>query len=145
MMKLFKNWNFLYFLNTLFGVSVIIGMLYAAKYARSGSFGLITVPGTTNVDHINAGRITERVWLTATKLGLALHPCTGFLYCKEMLESNKNNGFSEKHAKMLTDAYISIAKIFNTEDTMLMLFRIGHAEKPLEVAKRVHPEITFIR
>ncbi len=145
MMKLLKNWQFFNILNMMFHVSTIISKLYEAKYARSGSFGLVTVPGTTNVDHINAGRITERVWLTATKLGLALQPCTGFLYCKEAIESNKNNGFSKRHTEMIKDAYISVAKIFNTEDTMLMLFRIGHAEKPLEVAKRIQPEITFIR
>ncbi len=145
MMKLLKDWQFFSILNMFFRVSTIISKLYEAKYARSGTFGLITVPGTTNLDHINAGRITQRVWLTATKLGLALQPCTGFLYCKEAIESNKNNGFSEKHTEMIMDASASVATIFKTEDTMLMLFRIGHAEKPLEVAKRIRPEITFIR
>ena len=36
--------------------------------------GLICATGDTHLDHVRAGQLFERLWLTATALGLSIHP-----------------------------------------------------------------------
>lgn len=138
--KLFKNWFILRLLNKLAGVSKMIVKENAEKYAASGTLAVVAVNGKTSKDFVNAGRAMERVWLTATKLGLAVHPNTGILYFTEQITSGNAGAFSTGHIAQIKEAYQTIAKNFGVEGkTLPMLFRIGFADAPTARALRLEP------
>ena len=142
-MKMLKSWTLVSFLNTFFNFGKVIALISQIKYTNSGSFGLISVNGNSPSDYIKAGRTAERVWLTATKLGLSMQPSTGILYLQKNLKQSSSH-FSPKNILMIEETCKSIATIFDDHDNLCMLFRIGHAKRPKDVATRIAPEIVFI-
>jgi nitroreductase len=142
-MRMLSNWYILRFLN-IFGTSKIIAFIFGMKYATSGAFGLVSVKGNTPLDYIHGGMMTERIWLTATKLGLAMQPCTGILYMMKAIEDNENSPFSDKHTILIKKTNEKIAEIFEEKDTMVMTFRVGYAAPQKHVSLRIKPDITFL-
>lgn len=144
--KLFKSWKLLSFLNSFVKVSKKIAKENGEKYARSGTVGVLSVDSTTPEAYVNLGRSVERMWLTATKLGLAVHPCNGTIYFFDAIESG-NDSFSDEHIKLIKEAYSKMTTIFFQETTtkrLAFMFRIGHAALPTARAKRMVPCITYI-
>lgn len=142
--KLFKNWKILSLLNRVVGVARKISQENGEKYATSGTLGAIVMTSTAKEGWVNAGRSVQRMWLTATKLGLSVHPCNGTIYCMEQINDGGKNNFSEKHSTLITQAYQDIAKGFTiSEGTIGFVFRIGYADPPTARALRLAPEIEF--
>ena len=140
--KLFKSWLILRILNKLAGASKMIVKENAEKYAKSGTIGVIIAKGNSDADWVNAGRTFERVWLTATKLGLSLHPCTGVLYFMERIKGGDKSAFSPCHLKLIEEAYRNILKVFSAEGQAIpMMFRLGFAEPPSARSRRMPPRI----
>lgn len=93
------------------------------KQAHSAAaFGWITTADNTREDQVRAGRAYERINLTATSLGLAMHPLSQVL---------------QEYADMreLQDDFLSFLEI-PTGHTVQMLFRLGHAEPVEHTARR---------
>jgi hypothetical protein len=72
-----------------FGVARVMGKLGAGKaliagarqaLTASSAFAVITIPGHSLADYLQGGRAMERVWLTATSLGLAFQPLAALAY-----------------------------------------------------------------
>lgn len=144
--KLFKSWFILRILNKVAGVSKMIVKENAEKYAKSGTLGAVVVNGNTSKDFVNAGRTVQRIWLTATKLGLSIHPCTGVLYFTEQINDGGSSVFSVKHLEMIKHAYKDIISVFGTDGrTIPMLFRIGCANEPTARSMRMKPHIINMR
>jgi hypothetical protein len=142
--KLFKNWSVLALLNSILGVSKMISKENGEKYAKSGTLGIIIANGTGKTDYVNAGRTLQRVWLTGTKLGLAMHPCTGAIYFMEQLQDNGGKEFSNFHQSLIRKAHADIMGAFGVSGVATpMLFRIGFAEKASARALRLDPMITY--
>lgn len=140
--KLFKNWFILKILNKVVGVSKMIVKENAEKYAKSGTLGAIVITGNTSEYFVNAGRTVQRVWLTATKLGLSIHPCTGVPYFTEQIKDGGESFFSKKHLEMIKLAYKDITSIFGMESKIIpLLFRIGYADNPTARSTRMKPNI----
>ncbi len=135
--KLLGNWGLVSFLN-IFGLSRIIPFQSYKLCIGSSAMGLIQVPGTTPEDFVLGGRLLQRVWLTATKHGLAFHPMTGITFLIQRLHLDREPGFSEAHKKLLEKAWGYIQRVFPVDKSkgMIMLFRVGYAPPPLVHAPR---------
>ncbi|MDI6791036.1 MAG: hypothetical protein QME44_10180, partial [Thermodesulfobacteriota bacterium] len=135
--KLLRNWGLVSFLN-IFGLSRIIPFQSYKLCIGSSAMGLIQLPGTTPEDFVLGGRLLQRVWLTATKYGLAFHPMTGVTFLIQRLYLDREPGFSEAHKKLLEKAWGYIQRVFPVDRSkgMIMLFRVGYAPPPLVHAPR---------
>lgn len=146
--KLFKHWTILRLLNRFLKVSTMISKENGEKYTQGGTFGAVLIDGASNIDYVNAGRASQRVWLTATKLRIAMHPCNGVIYFMEQIRDNGGSEFSKEHHVLIEKAYADIRSSFSisTEKTVIpMIFRIGFAEKPSARSVRLKPVITVTK
>jgi hypothetical protein len=142
--KLFKHWFLLRIGNALLKVSTMISKENGEKYAAGGAFGMILLEGTTNADYVALGRKMERLWLTATKHGIAMHPCNGTLYLMSRLTLYGEGEFSKAHVKLITEAYKTIVAASGNQKRQIgFIFRMGKAEKPTATATRLPPSITY--
>ena len=143
--KLFKSWFMLSLLNKILGVSKMISKDNGKKYAESGSLVAITMSGTTKSDYVYLGMQMERFWLTATKLGLAVHPCNGTLYLKIHTHHHGQEAFSDEHITIINDAHKVLIDSFKVKQGRIgLIFRIGRAEKPSARARRLPPVIQVL-
>ncbi len=143
--KLFKNWSVLSVFNSILGVSKKIGKENGEKYGKSGTFGTIILESSSAQDYVKVGRGVQRMWLSATTIGLALHPCNGVSYLVDYIHEHHDHAFSKKHAELLEEACREVKDGFGVEDKKLaFVFRIGKAEPPTAHAKRLKPVIIFV-
>ncbi|MDP2993307.1 MAG: nitroreductase, partial [Deltaproteobacteria bacterium] len=135
--KLLGNWGLVSFLN-LFGLSRIIPFQSYKLCIGSSALGLIQMPGTTPEDFVLGGRLLQKVWLTATKHGLAFHPMTGITFLMQRIYIDGEPGFSETHKKLLEKAWGYLRNVFPVDKSkgIIMLFRIGYASIPSVRAPR---------
>ncbi len=140
--KLFKSWPILSCLNRILKVSTMISKENGEKYAKGGAFGAIMMSGTTNEDFVRLGMSMQRLWLTATGLDIAMHPCNGTLYLMNHLEDSGAGDFSEKHNRGIRGAYQEIVEQFSFGDKKIgFIFRMGKADPPTATAKRKVPVV----
>ncbi len=143
MMRLFlKRWPVMRALNTL-GMASMIARTNAGVYASSSAIGAVVMPGSKLEDFINAGRIMQRTWLTATKLGLSIQPMTGVLFFMQGIQAGKTELFLPHHLELIKSAHQDIYRTFGVSgrDTVSMMFRIGYGGAPTARASKLPPEI----
>lgn len=142
--KLFKHWIILSVLNKILGVSKMISKENGEKYSASGSFGAVHMDGETKEDYVNVGRSVQRIWLTSTSLGIAMHPCNGTIYFMEHWKDSGGKEFSKNHKELIKQSYEVILNSFNVKDSKIVfIFRMGYADKPSAQATRLAPSIVF--
>lgn len=128
------------------GLSKFIAKDNAKLYASVSAMGAIVVDGNSSEDFILAGRLMQRVWLKATKIGLSVHPVTGVLFLMQRVLAGETEGFSPSHIGLLHKAYEEIKRAYGVKnETIAMLFRIGRAEPPSAISSRKEPDIIFSR
>jgi hypothetical protein len=129
--RIISSWSVMSFLN-MFGLSSIIGRVNSGLLKNASAIGLIVMDNASKSDYLNAGRYFERIWLTATSLGLAFHPFGGIPFLITRILQAKNEGFSNKHYETLVSAYNKLLDIFpiKKNNALIILFRIGYAKKP---------------
>lgn len=71
-----RKWWFVRIAN-LFGLSHMVAKNFEKMLTSSSMIGFITVPTFDKYDAIKAGRALQRVWLEATRQGLAFQPIVG--------------------------------------------------------------------
>jgi hypothetical protein len=139
--KLFRHWGLVKFLNS-FGLSKMLAKQSSKLYADSAVFGAIVVPNNSKVDFVIAGRIMQRVWLYAVKLGLSMQPVTALVFLEQRILSGQIQELSPNHIKLIQIACKQIKNLFTiTEGIIAMLFRIGDGEEPSARSSRMEPEI----
>ncbi|MEK7636473.1 MAG: nitroreductase family protein, partial [Patescibacteria group bacterium] len=79
LMKLFGRWSFVRILNKV-GFAKKIQQKSAEACLSSSALCAILVDSDTNKDFLMGGRLFQRIWLTATQLGLSIQPMTGIPY-----------------------------------------------------------------
>jgi nitroreductase len=99
---------------------------------RSSAAGLITVGGASPGCALRGGRAVERLWLEATRLGLALQPVTALVYLFEMLDGSGATIFSGRERDELRSLRARFDALFAAANggTRLMLFRVTTAAAP---------------
>lgn len=141
MFKIFSKWSRMRIFNAL-GFPKMVLKQNAQVYASAGAMGAITIPGSTPRDFINAGRLTQRVWLTVTKLGLSMQPLTGILFFMLRIRAGDFDSFAAMHQQLIKEKYAVAEKVFNVslQKTIVMMFRIGDGEKPSARSARYSSE-----
>lgn len=105
---------------------------------RSSAAGLVTVGGASPGCALRGGRAVERLWLEATRLGLALQPVTALVYLFELLDGSAATIFSSRERDELRGLRARFDALFAAAQggTRLMLFRVGTAAAPSARAPR---------
>lgn len=141
--KLFRNWNILNFFNK-FGFSKMAAKGNIKLYARVGAIGAIVVKNNTPVDFVTAGRIMQRVWLKAAKMGLSIQPVTGIIFFIQRILAGEAQDFSTEQVGLIKSAYKNIAEAFGVQGkTIAMLFRIGYSGEPSARSLRLPPNVAY--
>jgi nitroreductase len=145
MFRLFKNWKVMKLFNKI-SLNEVVGKQNGAVNAQAGAFGILVVPRLEQKYFIETGRVLERIWLTATKMGLSMQPLTGVLFFMLQIRGGNTRDFSQKQIDLITSAYGDILKIFNLkeQDSVVFMFRVGRGDKPTAQSSRFQPEEVIV-
>jgi hypothetical protein len=131
-----RKWPRMRLLNR-FGLSRLLSLSSALQVWKSGTIGLLTTDDEGREGYLNAGRVLERVWLTATKLSLAFHPLGSLpiLLSRLALEAGRRSSIAPQ--KGLPEFARRFRRIFPNARTsgLVLLFRLGEA--PSTVARSI--------
>lgn len=109
----------------------------AAMYAAAGAVGAITTQGIEPLDFVLAGRLLERLWLTATKLGLSFQPLAGIPYLYLEATRGERALFDAAETSLISSAYERAVSVFGTGKVpIVFLFRVGESEPPTARSSR---------
>lgn len=141
-MKLFRLWPVMRFLNK-FGAAKAIAQTNTGVYASSSAIGAVIMPKEGPDHFIDAGRMMQRIWLTATKLGLSIQPITGVLFFTHGINAGKTDKFMPHHLELIKNAHADIYRTLEVGDgeTVAMMFRIGYDGEPTARAMKMPPLI----
>ncbi len=114
------------------GIAKLVAKDNVRLYASSPLFGMIYMQDDQPTDFIDAGRCLERVWLTATRLGLHIQPTAALLYLAQRAREGEGSFFSKTHQELILKAESSIKTIFDVPQgkVPVMLMRIGKGDAP---------------
>ncbi len=145
MFKLFKNWKILNFLNKTVHIANVVVSQNSKVWASSSAQIAITGKTDTPQDLLTVGMAMQRLWLTATSVGLSGQPLAGMLYLGRRLLAGVTDGFPEYQQKIILDAYNGLQNTFGIQGELpLMYLRIGDGGKPPATSSRQDPQINFI-
>lgn len=97
---------------------------------KSSAFAIVTTPGHTLADYLQGGRAMQRVWLTATRLGLAFQPLSAVAYLFNRVRFFGGEGLPAETAAKLHELYSRFAPCFPQLDPAhghVLYFRLGYA------------------
>ncbi len=96
--------------------------------AHCSAAALLSIDGSTPTDWLSAGAAVQRVWLTASTLGLAMHPMTAVLYMFELAEDQPDL-FTDAEREELAGIRRDLYRVFPSTQgrTPVFLFRLAHA------------------
>jgi nitroreductase len=135
---LLRHWNTTRVMGKL-GFARMIARDNAKIYSQAAAVGAIMVPDTDSA-FIDAGRVMERVWLEATRLGLSVQLMTGILFMHQRISAGDPFGLSQKHIKMAEKAYADIVACVRPKGTIpALLFRIGRGDAPSAYSIKTPP------
>src|SRR3989344_6047090 len=102
----------------------------------------IVIENNEPQNFITAGRIMQRFWLAATKLGLSIQPLTGVLFFAQRIFENNSGEFSDTQQEKIKKGYEDIRKSLDIKNGVVaMLFRIGQADPPSAKSLKQEPRI----
>jgi nitroreductase len=145
--RLARQWSSIVFLRHIGGGR---SLERAAKntVAASSAIGLLTTPGTGPTSYFQGGRALERVWLTASALGLAMQPMTVVLYLWTRLARGARGEMSDAEVTVLEAQRERFLRLFDlpADTAEIMLFRLAHADAPSarSLRKPVDDVLTFL-
>ncbi len=141
--KLFNNWSILSFFNKL-GFAKMAAKGNVKLYSASSALGIVLVNSDTPKDFVSGGRLMQRAWLKATKMGLCIQPVTGIIFFIQRVLAGEAGDFTLNQIELIEDAYKTISNIFGIgKKTATMLFRIGYDGKPTTRSLRLPPNVEF--
>lgn len=139
--KLARKWSTIQKLNKI-GLSKAIAFGNSKTYGSAGAIGVLTVSDTAPENFVTAGRVFQRLWLTVTQQGLSLQPLTGIVFLHEGIQHNFIKNLSPTHIRIVEEGYRKIVQAFKPKDkTIVLMFRIGHGQKPSARSSRLKPTI----
>lgn len=114
--------------------------------SSSSAVGVITMPEFTPESVLDAGRATERVWLTATSHGVAFQPLLASVIHFARINYGDGDGIPGKirqEFKQLEEWFNDLFGINASSDVPLFLFRLCYAEPPRLLAQRFDIETLY--
>lgn len=142
--RLFRNWNILRLFHPL-GVTRAIAKDMAGIYGSSAAFGAISIPEFSPEAFVRAGMLLERVWLTATNLGIALQATSSIPLLAAALSKGGGTELSKDHARLVQERASSLSAEFAIPpgEHLVFAFRLGFAPEPSARTSRAEPQITY--
>ncbi|MFE0100483.1 Rv1355c family protein [Streptomyces sp. NPDC059009] len=100
--------------------------------AASSAIGVLSIPGTAPDAYVQGGRALQRLWLTATSLGLAVQPLSSLLYLFARVERGGGAGLDADESATLRDLRARLTDLVphHPDEAELLLFRISDAPAP---------------
>jgi nitroreductase len=101
-------------------------------YQRSGAIALLSVRGDQPADFVRGGEVLERIWLTATRHGIAFQPITGITFLLLRMRLKGGEGLGTDHRKLLGRIEEELRRVYpeGASESPIMLFRLGLAPPP---------------
>lgn len=131
-------------IGNLFGLASIIDFISTLTYRRSAAFIAIPVENNSPEEYIAVGRVTERIWLEATRLGLRVQPGTGVLFPMLRIEAHATEDLSRRNIKWFKSAYKTITDSFGIHNKKIaMVLRVGFVHGGGPTSLRQPPHIDF--
>ncbi|OGW85426.1 MAG: hypothetical protein A3C35_03375 [Omnitrophica bacterium RIFCSPHIGHO2_02_FULL_46_11] len=131
MFKLVRSWQRLKLLNSV-GLSFLFNLYTQFQLLTSQAVGLIAAPTHKPLDYTVGGEIMERVWHEITCEGLAIQPMEALpIFIINLLQTGGHD-FDNKQRRKLEELKRQFLSLFELSDQngLILLFRMGHAEKP---------------
>jgi len=137
MFKIIRRWSIMRAMASL-GFNKLVAKQNAATNASASGIGGLSLESTTPLDFVKLGRTVERVWLTATLLGLSFQPLTGVLFFKLLIDNKQGTKFfSQQEQVKINAAYSVAAETFGSPNQHIaFMFRIGKGDAPSAQAVR---------
>ena len=106
--------------------------------ASSAGLGLLTVPGTDPAAFVRGGRAMQQMWLTASALGLALHPINTLVAMFARLERYHGAGLDKHEMSAILDLRERFTRFFTVSmnDAEVLLFRLSYTDGSPERSMR---------
>lgn len=113
------------------GLQYKVAQEVAAALRSASAVGILTVSRPDAKSLLAAGRALMRVWLTATKLGVAIHPYAGLPTWCMRLEQGADLEFSADQRQKIIENGRALKKTFGiSEGSVPFAFRLGFAKPP---------------
>jgi molybdopterin/thiamine biosynthesis adenylyltransferase/nitroreductase len=128
-LRLTRPWPAMRLANTL-GLGRLVAANSRLGMAGSPLAGLVCATSPSREDFLKGGMALERVWLTATRQGLAVQPMTAITLFWVRWHLEGPDAFSRRHRRSLQEVWTGLAELFpELGDTCwpVMLFRAGRA------------------
>lgn len=145
-LQLARDYRPIYFLKTMkLGKALEKSVREGIK--SSGAVGLITMPGNDPKNLIQAGRLMEKVWLTATRLNIAFQPNPVSLFLFERVASGDHIGFLPHEVQELYQINSGLDQLFDIREKSkkVFLFRLLIADQPLVKSLRRNLEELYFK
>lgn len=145
--RMASNWTVMQTLNGV-GLSRMIARQDAKLYATGAGMGVLLVRASADSrDFLLVGRAMQRIWLTATQLGLHLQPLAGLLFAAMTLENGGDDKFSSRHADIIraNDRTIRETLRLGPDQQVAMMFRLGQAAPPSAVCSKKPPQVELLQ
>ena len=115
-----------------------LGKMARKQVAAAAAVGLLLMPKVRPLHFLRGGRAAQRVWLTATRLGIAFHPMTALPYLFTRLNHGSGLGLDSSLVKALTGLRQQYTRLFAIagQPAEVMLFRVAIADAPAEKSVR---------
>lgn len=139
-----RSWLATYALK-IFGVQYFVAYIESFAYAESGAYCGIIFKSETAHDHVNAGRILERMWLIATRERLSIQPAFATVLLERILRTHSKS-FSRSQTALIHKSVRRMKEIFGLVPSESLLFsvRIGKSQGGKVVRSlRRDPDIIF--
>jgi hypothetical protein len=130
LMRLLRPWMLMR-VAVRFGASIAYGAHARRLVGGSGALGVIAVPELTRASACDAGRLTERIWLRLTALGLQSSPFASQPLAAQHVRVGGKlfTNADERRIRALEQRLEQVAELPPGSHSV-MLFRIGRAEAP---------------
>lgn len=145
--RMASNWKVMQKMNRL-GLSRMIARQDAKLYATCAGMGVLLVGEHADAkEFLLVGRATQRIWLTATLLGLHLQPLAGLLFAAMTLENGGAAQFSPSHADIIRASSRTIRETLKLGpgQQVAMMFRLGQAAPPSAVCSKKPPQVEILQ
>ena len=135
--KAMRSWNLVRVLNKI-GASRTAPLHSFQVFMRSATFGFLQMTDDTREARVEGGRRMQRIWLTATSLGISFQPMVGTLYLLQYLGSDAEDLIGPAQRSLLEGAKSLFKQVFRLEESSvpILLFRLGYGPPPSATSLR---------
>lgn len=139
--KFFRSWKVMKIFNAI-GFPKLAVKSNFPLYSKSSALVALFVENDNPTTFIELGRLLQRFWLTATGLGLSMHPMTAVPLLMQRITENQAQDLEPYQVEIIKKSYKSLSEIFGEKDKIIgFLSRLGYAKPPSGLSEYLSPQI----